>query len=226
YHRSFQYYQPMNVKQIIMDNKEKEVMEKIRLEYFSNQYKTTFDMSYSPKLVNKYKLSTMVISVNRCLTEQKPLKKKKINQYNLRRLHQLYININRYDFVHEWTVFNYDFLSAYLLCGEYKMSNLLYEFSIGAHDPNGELRFLLKQFETSSSILDQYPNNLSFELIYRLFPCLNQLPTLTYNLLEQCLIHCPLQLITNEQRQQCLTKVSISNIISLIIDSIYLFILT
>ncbi|CAF2412412.1 unnamed protein product [Rotaria sp. Silwood2] len=209
-----------------MDNKEKEVMEKIRLEYFSNQYKTTFDMSYSPKLVNKYKLSTMVISVNRCLTEQKPLKKKKINQYNLRRLHQLYININRYDFVHEWTVFNYDFLSAYLLCGEYKMSNLLYEFSIGAHDPNGELRFLLKQFETSSSILDQYPNNLSFELIYRLFPCLNQLPTLTYNLLEQCLIHCPLQLITNEQRQQCLTKFSISNIISLIIDSIYLFILT
>ncbi|CAF4938848.1 unnamed protein product, partial [Rotaria sp. Silwood1] len=151
---------------------------------------------------------------------------KKVNQYNLRRLHQLYININRYDFVHEWTIFNYDFLSVYLLCGEYKMSNLLYEFSIGAHDPNGELRFLLKQLETSSSILDQYPNNFSFELIYRLLPYLDLLPTLTYNLLEQCLIHCPLQLITNEERQQCLAKYPISNIISLIIDSIYLFILT
>ncbi|CAF1533025.1 unnamed protein product, partial [Rotaria sordida] len=226
YHRSFQYYQSMNIKQIMFDKQEEKIMEKIRLEYFANQYKTIFDMSYSPKLVNKYKLSTMIISVNRCLTEQKPLKQKKLNQYNLRRLHQLYININRYDFAHQWTIFNYDFLTAYLLCDEYKMSDLLYEFSIGAHDPNGELRYLLKQFETSSLILDQYSNNLSFELIYRLFPFLNQLPILTYNLLEQCINHCPLQLITNEERQQCLAKCSLSNIISLKIATSYLFILT
>jgi hypothetical protein len=217
----------MEMEQIILDNKEKQIMEKIRLEYFSNQYKTTFDMSYSPKLANKYKLTTMIIPINRCLIEQKPLKQKKNNQYNLRRLHQLYIDINRYDFAHNSTIFNYEFLSAYLLCGEYKMSDLLYQFSIGAHDPNGELRFLLKQFETSSYILDQYPNNLSFELIYRLSPFLNQLPDQTYNLLEQCFIHCPLQLITDNQRQQCLAKYSLlSNVTCLTIDSIRVLVLT
>jgi hypothetical protein len=216
----------MDIKQLTIDNQEKEIMQKNRLEYFSNQYKTTFDMNYSPKLANKYKLSTMIISVNRCLTEQKSLKQKKKNQYNLRRLHQLCIDINRYDFVHNSTIFNYDFLSTYLLCGEYKISNLLYQFSIGAHDPNGELRFLLKQFETSSYILDQYPNNLAFELIYRLFPYIDQLPELTYNLLEQCFIYCPLQLITDDKRQQCLAKYFLSNIIDLTIDSHRLFVLT
>jgi hypothetical protein len=226
YHRSFQFYQPMDVKQLIIDNQEKELIEKIRLEYFANQYKTTFDMTYSPKLAKKYNLSTMNISVDRCLTEQKPLKQKKKNHYNLRRLHQLYSNLNRYDYVHNWTVFNYDYLSAYFLCGEYKMSNLLYEFSIGAHDPNGELRFLLKQFEMSSSIINQYPANLSFELIYRLFPFRDQLPELTYNLLEQCLVHCPLQLITDDQRQQCLAKYPLTNIIYLTLDSSRLFIFT
>ena len=141
--------------------------------------------------------------------------------------HQLYINLNRYDFVHQWTIFNHEFLLTYLLCNEYKMSDLLYEFSIGAHDPNGELRFLLKQFEMSSVILNRYPNNLSFELIYYLFPFRNQLPTLTYNLLEKCLIDCPFQLITNEElRQSCLTKYNISNIIFLKLDSHYLYLLT
>lgn len=226
YHRSFQFYQPMDVKQLIIDNQEKLILEKNRLEYFSNQYKSTFDMNYSPKLANKYKLSTMIIPVNRCLTEQKSLKQKKKNQYNLRRLHQLYINLNRYDFAHNWTIFNYEFLSAYLLCGEYKMSDLLYQFSIGAHDPDGELRFLLKQFESSSYIFDQYPKNLSFELIYRLSPFINQLPDLTYNLLEQCFIHCPLQLITDNQRQQCLAKFSLSNIIDITIDPHRVFVLT
>ena len=105
------------------------------------------------------------------------------------------------------------------------MSNLLYEFSIGAHDPNGELRFLLKQFETSASILNQHPNNLSFELIYRLYPFRNQLPELTHNLLERCLTDCPLQLITNNERQQCLEKHSLPNIISLEIDSNRLLVL-
>ncbi|CAF4702304.1 unnamed protein product, partial [Rotaria socialis] len=154
----------MDFKKLRLEHQTKELLEKNRLFYFANQYKETFDMSYSPKLANKYRLSTMIISANRRLTEQKPFKQKKTNQYNLRRLHQLYINLNRYDFVHEWTVFNYDFLSAFLLCGEYKMSNFLFEMSIGAHDPNGELRFLLKQFEASTETLDQHPHNLSFEL--------------------------------------------------------------
>ncbi|CAF1109225.1 unnamed protein product [Adineta steineri] len=226
YHRSFQYYQPMDVKQLIIDNQEKLILEKNRLSYFANQYKSTFDMNYSSKLIKKYNLSTTTIPVNRCLTEQKPLKDKNNNQYNLRRLHQLYININRYDFVHDLTIFNYDFLCTYLLCGEYQMFNLLYEFSIGAHDPNGELRFILKQFETSLNILNQYPNNLSFELIYHLFPYAKQLPELTYNLLEQCLFHCPLQLITDNERQQCLAKTLLLNITCLTIDAHRIFVLT
>ena len=213
----------MDVKQLIIDRQENLLLENNRLAYFANRYKTTFDMSYSSKLAKKYKLSTTTVPVNRCLTEQQPLYQK---NNNLRRLHQLYININRYDYVHDSTIFNYDFLSAYLLCGEYKMSDLLYEFSIGAHDPNGDLRFLLKQFETSTSILNQYPNNLSFELIYRLLPFRDYLPELTYNLLEQCVIRCPLQLITDEERQQCLVKHSLSNITCLTIDEHRLFVLT
>ncbi|CAF1262624.1 unnamed protein product [Rotaria magnacalcarata] len=226
YHRSFQYYQTMDFKKLRLEHQTKELLEKTRLFYFANQYKETFDMSYSPKLANKYRLSTTIISANRRLTEQKPFKQKKTNQYNLRRLHQLYINLNRYDFVHEWTIFNYDFLSAFLLCGEYKMSNFLFEMSIGAHDPNGELRFLLKQFETSTEILDQHPNNLPFELIYRFFPFLNELPTLTCNLIDRCLTHCPLQLITNKERQESLAKCSLTNIISITIDAHYIFALT
>jgi hypothetical protein len=183
-------------------------------------------MNYSPKLARKYKLTNMIISVNRCLTKQKSLKSKKTNQYNLRRIHQLYINLNRYDFVHTWTIFNYEFLFIYLLCREYQMSDLLYQFSIGAYDPNGELRFLLKQFEISLSILNLYPNNLSFELIYRLYPFRYQLPDLTYNLLEQCLNHCPLQLLTDTERNQCLAKYSLLKIIDLTIDSHRLFVLT
>ena len=170
----------MDVKQLIVENQEKLTLEKTRLAYFANQYKTTFDMSYSPKLTKKYNLTTTLVSVNRCLTEQKPLKRMNQNHYNLRRLHQLYINISRYDYAHDSTVFDYDFLSAYLLCGEYKMSDLLYEFSIGAHDPEGELRFFLKQLETSAVILNHHPNNLSFELIYHFisirqsFTCINK----------------------------------------------------
>jgi hypothetical protein len=216
----------MDTKQLMIDNQEKLSLEKNRLAYFANQYPTTFDMSYSPKLTKKYNLLTTIVSVNRCLTEQQPLKHKNKNQYNLRRLHQLYINLNRYDFVHDSTIFNYTFLSAYLLCGEYKLSDLLYQFSIGAHDPNGELRFILKQFEASLAILNQYPDNFSFELIYRLFPFIDHLPGLTYNLLKQCLIHCPLQLITDEDRQQCLVKWPLSNIICLTIGLLRLFVLT
>ena len=208
----------MDIRQLIIDNEEKLILEKNRLDYFSNQYKTTFDMNYSPKLATKYHLTDLIIPVNRCLIEQKPFKQKKKSEYNLRRLHQLYINIARFDFAHQWTLFNHDFLSAYLLCGEYKLSDLLYQFSIGALDPEGELRFLLKQLESSMSILDQYPTNLSFELIYRLFPFYNQLPELTSNLLEKCLTDCPLRLITDNQRIQSLAKYPISNIIYLSID--------
>jgi hypothetical protein len=216
----------MDIEQLIIDNKEQLKLEKNRLEYFANQYKTTFDMNYSPKLASKYKLTSMITPVNRCLTKQKSLKSKKKNPYNLRRVHQLYINLNRYDYAHTWTIFNYEFLSIYLLCGEYQMSDLLYQFSIGAHDPNGELRFLLKQFEISLSILNHYPNNLSFELIYRLYPFRHHLPDLTYNLLEQCLNHCPLQLLTDTERLQCLAKYSLLKIIDLTIDSQRLFVLT
>jgi hypothetical protein len=208
----------MDVRKLIIDNEEKLKLEKTRLEYFAGQYKTTFDMNYSTKLANKYKLTNMIIPVNRCLTKQKSKK--------IRRIHQLYINLNRYDFAHNWTIFNYEFLSTYLLCGEYKMSDLLYQFSIGAHDPNGELRFLLKQFESSLSILNQYSNNLSFELIYRLYPFRYHLPDLTYNLLEQCLNHCPLQLLTDTERLQCLAKYSLIKINELTIDSHRLFVLT
>ena len=107
----------MDVGQLIIDNQEKVLMEKNRLAYFANQYKTTFDMSYSSKLASKYKLSSTTISVNRCLIEQKPLKQKKKTHYNLRRLHQLCIDLNRYDFAHDSTIFNYDFLLVYFLCG-------------------------------------------------------------------------------------------------------------
>ncbi|CAF1291712.1 unnamed protein product [Adineta ricciae] len=223
YHRSFQHYQPMNVKQLILDGEEKEILEKIRLAYFSNEYKSTFDMSYSSKLVKKYNLPTMIISVNRCLTQQKPWN---YSHYNLRRLHQLCININRYDFAHRFTMFDYDFLSTYLLCREFQMSDLLYDFSVGALDPNGELRFLLKQYEASTQILNQYPTNLSFELIYRLHSFIHQLPDLTLNLLAQCINHCPLRLLTDNERQQSLVELLLSDIIDLAIDAHRVFVLT
>lgn len=209
----------MDVKQLIIDNEEKLILEKNRLNYYGNQVRHTFDMSYSSKLIQKYQLSSNIIEINRCLTKQKDFHLKKNTQlYNQRRIYQSYININRYDFAHQWTIFNYDFLSAYLLCGEYKISNLLYEFSIGAHDPNGELRFLLKQFESSTYILDRYPENLAFELIYRLYSFRNYLPSLTRNLLQQCLNHCPLQLITDSQRLQSLANYFCSKISFLTID--------
>ena len=217
----------MNVRQLIIENAEKEQMEKIRLDYFANQYKPTFDMNYSSKLMKKYHLENVIIPVNRRLTPQKPLKsKKKRNQINLRRLHQLYLNINRYDFAHSSTMFNYDFLINYLSCGEYQMSDLLYQFSIGAHDPNGELRYLLKEFERSLSIVNEYSMNFSFELIYRLLPCEEQLPDRIVELLEQCLDHCPLKLITDQERIQSLAKYSLSNILDFTLDSHRLFLLT
>ncbi|UJR21417.1 hypothetical protein I4U23_024506 [Adineta vaga] len=226
YHRSFQYYQPMDVKQLIVDNQEKVILEKNRLTYFSNQYNSTFDMSYSSKLIKKYNLPSTIISVNRCLTEQKPLQQSHHQQYNLRRLHQLCINLNRYDFAHSSTIFNYDFLLTYLLCREFQMSDLLYEFSIGAIDPEGELRFLLKQYESSLTILNQYPTNLPFELIYHFYPFIDQLPELTYNLLVECINHCPLQLLTDNERQQSLVEHFLSDITCLNIDQHRLFVLT
>ncbi|CAF3879967.1 unnamed protein product, partial [Rotaria sp. Silwood1] len=143
-------------------------------------------------------------------------------KYNLRRLHPFCINLNRYDFAHPWTIFDYDFLSTYLGCGEFKMSDLLYQFYLGSHDPNGELRFLLKQFETSSAILDQYPDNLACELAYRFSSLIHLLPDLTYNLFEQCLSQCSLVLITNSERQSCLAEhcmMNNSRIVNLTIDS-------
>ena len=209
-----------------MENEEKVKLEKIRLDYFANRYKETFDMNYSPKLMKKYHLDTEIISVNRCLTPQKPWKNKKKHQINLRRLHQLCININRYDFAHSSTIFNYDFLMIYLTCGEYRMSDLLYQFSIGAHDPNGELRYLLKEFERSVEILNEYPRNFPFELIYRLLPFEDQLPDRIGQLLEQCLKHCPLQLRTDNERFQSLAKYSLSKILDFTLDSHRLFLLT
>ena len=209
-----------------MHRREKPILEKIRLEYFANQYKTTFDMSYSPKLIKKYNLPTTIVSVDRCLTQQQPLQEKNKKQYNFRRLHQLYINIGRYSYIHHLTIFNFKFLSVLLLCGEYKLSDLLYEFTIMNFEGEGETRFLLKQFEISLVILNQYPKNLSFELVYRLFPFKDQLDELTYNLLEQCLIDCPLQLITDDERQQYLMKCSLSNIIYSKISSFSLVVLT
>ena len=201
-------------------------MEKVRLEYFAEQYKSTFDMTYSPKLAKKYQLTTQIIPIDRCLMKQKPFRGKKNRLANQRRLHQLLMNINRYDFVHPWTIFNYDFLSVYLQCGEYRLSDLLYEFSIGAHDANGELRFLLKQLERSISILNLYPSNLAFELIYHLAPYIDDLPTLTSTLLEQCISHCPLQLLTQTERPHSLVKHALSEIISLTIDAHRVFVLT
>jgi hypothetical protein len=202
--------------------KEKPILEKIRLEYFANQSKTTFDMSYSPKLMKKYNLSTTIISVNRCLTVQKSFKENN----NLRRLHQLYLNIGRYEYVHYATLFNLDFLRILLLCGEYKLTDLLYQFTMMNYDGSGESRFLLKQFEISLDIINQYPNNLSFELVYRLFPFRQQLFQLLYNLLEQCFIECPLLLITDDTRQQYLKQCSVSNIIYSKISPFSLFIVT
>ena len=226
YHRSFQYYQPMDVRQLIIDNQEKESMEKVRLEYFAERNKPTFDMTYSPKLVKKYQLATPIIPVDRCLMKQKSFRGKKNRLANQRRLHQLLININRYDFAHPWTIFNYEFLSFYLQCGEYRLSDLLYQFSIGAHDPNGELRFLLKQLERCISVVNLYPSNLPFELIYHLAPHRNDLPVLTSTLLEQCVSHCPLQLLTSAERDHCLAKHSLCPIVSLTLDEHRLFVLT
>ncbi len=57
-------------------------------------------MSYSSKLKSKYNLTTDLIQVNRCLTIQQPFQNQLTKQYNLRRIHQLYLNIARYEYVH------------------------------------------------------------------------------------------------------------------------------
>ena len=201
--------------------KEQAILEKIRLEYFANQYKPTFDMSYSPKLIKKYNLPSTIISVDRCLSPQQPFEVK-----NLRRLHQLYLNIGRYEYVHYVTLFNLDFLRVLLRCGEYKVNNLLYEFTSMNYDGSGDSRFLLKQFEISLDLLNQYPANLAFELVYRLFPFRKQLSELLFKLLEQSLMECPLLLITDDQRPQYLYKCSMSKIIYSKISSFSLFVVT
>ena len=206
--------------------REKPLLEKIRLEYFANQYKTTFDMSYSTKLMKKYNLSTNIIDVNRCLAIQQPFENKQTKQYNLRRLHQLYLNIARYEYVHYATVFNYDFLRVLFLCGEFNVNHFLYQFTMMNYDGSGASRFLLKQFEISLDIINQYPNNLPFELVYRLYPFREYLSEVLLNLLEQCLRQCPLLLITDDQRPHYLMKCSISKIIYSKISSFSLIIVT
>ena len=218
YHRTFQEYEPWKGQQAMIRRQAKPILERNRLHYFANEYKTTFDISYSSKLMKKYNLSTNIIHVNRCLAIQQP--------FNLRRLHQLYLNIARYEYVHYATVFNYDFLRVLFLCGEFNVNHFLYQFTMMNFDGSGETRFLLKQFEISLDLINQYPNNLSFELVYRLYPFRDYLPKFLSNLLDQCLDQCPLVLITDDQRPQYLMKCSVSTIIYSKISPFSLIIVT
>ncbi|CAF1687643.1 unnamed protein product, partial [Adineta ricciae] len=213
YHRYFQDYQPWKGEQGQQYRQETPVLEKTRLEYYANEYKTTFDMSYSEKLTKKYNLPPAIISVDRCLTPQKPLIDKQKKQYNLRRLHQLYLNIGRYEYVHYASLFNLDFLTALLLCGEYTIIDFLYVFTRGNYSGSGDSRFLLKQFEMLIDILNPHPSNLPFELVYRLLPFREHLSPNLYNLLDQCLLVCPLLLITDDQRPQYLLKCPLGHVI-------------
>ena len=226
YHRTFQQYEPWKGAQGMAHRKQKPILEKIRLFYFANQYKNTFNMSYSPKLKSKYNLNTDIIQVNRCLTSQQPFQNQLTKEFNLRRIHQLYLNIARYEYVHNVTLFNLDFLRALLLCGEFNVTNLLYQFTMMNYDGSGESRYLLKQFELSLNLLNQYPSNLAFELVYRLYPFRENLCESLKILLGQCLQQCPLLLLTDDQRQDYLFKCPLSKIIYSKMSSFSLIIVT
>ena len=213
YHRTFQEYHPWKGAQGMTHRREKPILEKIRLEYFAHQYKSTFDMSYSSKLMKKSNLSENIVNVNRCLSIQQPFEDRITKQYNLRRLHQLYLNIGRYKHVHFATLFNLDFLRTLLLCREFNVTHLLHQFTMMNYNGSGSSKFLLKLFEIPLDIIDQRPYNLAFELVYRLYPFREYLSELLVNLLNQCINQCPLVLITDDQRQQYQKTCAIGKII-------------
>lgn len=115
---------------------------KTRLEYFAHKYKSTFDMNYSSKLIKKSNLSENIINVNRCLSVQQPFEDQITKQNNLRRLHQLYLNIARYEYVHFSTLFNLDFLRVLLLCGKFNVTHLLHQFTMMNYNGSGASKCL------------------------------------------------------------------------------------
>ncbi|CAF1454508.1 unnamed protein product [Adineta ricciae] len=75
-------------------------------------------------------------------------------------------------------------------------------------------------------ILNPHPSNLPFELVYRLLPFREHLSPNLYNLLDQCLLVCPLLLITDDQRPQYLLKCPLGHVIYSKISNFFLLVVT
>lgn len=201
-------------------NEEKLILEKIRLEYFCGERKSTFDVSFSPKLMKKYDLKEKIVGVDRRLSEEKSSRR-----LNVRRLRQMSLNLNRFEFSHRWTMFSCRFLLSFLGLEERKLSKILFEFSLGALDPRGELRFLLKILEKSSPILNEFPMNLPFELNFHYGKIRSKLDETTKTLLNECREMFPLEFSSFDRRSKVLTKKILFEIRFLSIDIHRIFVL-
>ena len=187
-----------------MDTVQGQPLELIRRAYFAghigdfpNLYERPFEIK-SKKLIEKIG-GTSSLVVNRCLTKQLPYVTNTNHQncvYNMRRINQLCLHLNgngiNEGYCEPCFLYDYDFMWSFLHC--YKMSD-----RIMAYSPYSQFRFLLTQYKTCSTILDNYPDNFAFEMSSRLTPIVDILPELTYNLLRQCSSHCFLRILNSNQ---------------------------
>ncbi|CAF3802489.1 unnamed protein product [Rotaria sordida] len=189
YHRSFQQHSIFNI------NQEKPI-ETIRRAYFAgpignlpNLYDQPFIIE-SKKLIEKMNNSVTSLVVDRCLTKQQPYVLNRNEQeciFNIRRINQLCLNLDAYR-PEPYFLYDYDFMWSFLHC--YKMSD---RFVADSSSP--EIRFLLTQYMSCSTILDKYPDNFAFEIVSCLASFIEILPEFIYNLLQQCLSNCMLRML-------------------------------
>jgi hypothetical protein len=220
YHRSFQQHAILKV------NQEKPI-ETIRRAYFAGpvgNFPNLYDQPFviqSQKLIDKMGGITS-LGVDRCLTKQRPYVLNRNGEepiFNMRRLNQLCLNLNIYR-PEPYFLYDYDFMWSFLHC--YKMSDRLFADSFFP-----QVRFLLTQYKSCSTILDAYPDNFAFEIVSRLASFIDILPEFMYNLFQQCLSNCMLRMLENDTRTLSTTmdkyQIGVVNAISLGYSTLYVF---
>ncbi|CAF4251319.1 unnamed protein product [Rotaria sp. Silwood2] len=220
YHRRFQQHSIFNI------NQEKPI-ETIRRAYFAgpvgnfpNLYNQPFVIE-SKKLIEKMNGITSLV-VDRRLTKQRPYVLNKNEQeciFNIRRINQLCLNLDIYR-PEPYFLYDYNFMWGFLHC--YKMSD---RFVADSSFP--EIRFLLTQYMSCSSILDKYPDNFAFEIVSRLTSSIEILPKFIYNLFQQCLNNCVLRMLESDTRTFTTTmnkyQIGVVNAICGAYNTLYVF---
>ncbi|CAF4105784.1 unnamed protein product, partial [Adineta steineri] len=190
YHRSFQQQSILNI------NQEKSI-ETIRCAYFAGPIGNFPNLSdqlfkiQSKSLIKKMDGATSLV-VNRCLTKQRPYilnENGKESVFNMRRLNQLCLNLDSCR-LEPCFLYDYNFMWAFLHC--YKMSD-----RFGADSSYPEIRFLLTQYKSCSTIVNKYPKNFAFEILSRLSSFIDILPDFTYHLFQECQNNCMFRILDN-----------------------------